>query len=55
MIWSAFFWLRQFVQGEAQASMKFIEAKLTDSDAKYFHIRISRVSAKEVGERADIG
>ena len=55
MIWSAFFWLRQFGQGEAQASMKFIDAKLADSDPKYFYIRVSQVSAKEVGERADIG
>ena len=55
MVRSAFFWFRQFGQGEAQASMKFIKAKLADSDAKYFHIRISRVSTKFVGVRADIG
>ena len=55
MVRSAFFWLRQFWQGEAQAPMKFIDAKLADSDPKYFYIRVSQVSAKEVGERADIG
>ena len=55
MVRSAFFWLRQFWQGEAQAPMKFIDAKLADSDSKYFYVRISRVSTKLIGERADIG